>query len=227
VLVLSVPCADPVDLETRFACQICFIDTSICETHELSPREVNPLPPKSKDSFGCSVRWAFVPLDPWHDPARGSQPSHRSANPAAQQQHSLTPLVAQLRASTFDNILTFRPLFLVSFIDASQTCSSSIALLLLTFTSLFIVPPIRLLRPCLLPAACLHHNNSRKQFLYLVFPASTSTPIRDSGTSAPVIHDFETDTITLITSTHNDRSRRGAVVHVAISANCDIELARY
>jgi hypothetical protein len=134
VLVLSVPCADPVDLETRFACQICFIDTSICETHELSPREVNPLPPKSKDSFGCSVRWAFVPLDPWHDPARGSQPSHRSANPAAQQQHSLTPLVAQLRASTFDNILTFRPLFLVSFIDASQTCSSSIALLLLTFT---------------------------------------------------------------------------------------------
>jgi hypothetical protein len=70
---------------------------------------------------------------------------------------------------------------------------------------LFIVPLIRLLRPCLLPATCrittIHANNLSTSYS---LPRSTFHPIHDSGTTAPSIYNCEINTIPLITSIHDD-----------------------
>jgi len=214
---------NPVYLETRFALSKLFHRDlpSTKPTNFPTRSERTPYhPPKSKkdpsvcNPAGCLLIVLIVPLDPSAILLVGVSQVTSQRIPRHSTSIASPHWSPQLRASTFRQHLQVRSTFLdlcswfLSSTSPRHALLASSPFDLLTFTSLFIVPLIRSLRPCLLPATCcitiIHANNLSTSYS---LPRSTFHPIHDSGTTAPAIHNCGINTIPLITRIHDDRSR--------------------
>ena len=181
--------------------------------------------------MSAAASWALAPFQD------RSQPAAKSRGTAAQHSTTSTACLPYWPLSFVPNgqqHLDLCSWFPSSTISACQC--SSIALPLFTFTSFIVYYSLRSFIHC--AAVCprrLHHESSRQPFANLVFlPQPLPPDLSPSATQAhslppslhPSIHrDCETYTIVLITSIHDDRTRGGAAVHVAVGENSCVESA--
>lgn len=147
-------------------------------------------------------------------------------DPAAQHEHSLNPTGPSSWAPSFrPQPSTRQRLGLVFFSINNSRNARRLASICHLLPSLHCLLFPSLVSASWLVPGCLHHGNSRKQFDHLVF-LPRPLPIRLSDTRTTSLRNHSICAITLITSLHDDRSRRGAAVHIAVSSNCGLESAR-
>jgi hypothetical protein len=168
-----------------------------------------------------AASWALAPFQDRSQPAAKSRGT--AAQPASPTGHSAA-------YPTANNISISVPgFFHRQFRHASAP--ASLCLSSPSLHSLFIIPFAHsFIAPLFVPAACItrvHANHLPTSYscLDLCPPTSAHPRLRHTRSLHLSIRDYETYTIVLITSIHDDRTRGGAAVHVAVGENSCVESA--